>query len=382
MAARKRRSKKYIKRRLSFLAAALFVLFVLTFQAARFLGSSPGRVFLLDIGFDSKYPAVRADINQRVIRVLMENGVKRSSMEVMPVEGGEGYLIRAPLPANRSLVKLNVALDSAVEKIGARVIECREEDSGRSLDMKIGTERRVTHRCIISRSEKLRRADSHIAVVVDDFGYSYDGAARDFLNLDAGITLSVIPGLKYSRQICEQAEEQGKSYICHLPMEPENDGCGGEFCVRVSMTGTRIEQIVLKALAELPGVSGMNNHMGSKATADPRVMAAVMRVCRSRGLFFLDSLTSPGSVVGETAERMGMPVLVNDIFLDNRGEDIRGNMLKLMRRSERKGYAIGIMHVKSSSFRELKWMLEEGRKRGIEFITLEDLIELIAGKEA
>ncbi len=382
MAARKRRSRKKIKGRMSLLAAALFILFIIFFQAARFLGSPSGSVFLLDMGFDSKYPEVRDEVNQRVIRALMENGVKRSGMEIIPRTEGEGYFIKAPLPANRSLTRVNIALDQAVEEMGARITECREKESGQVLDMIIGTGRRVTHHCLIRRSSRVSEANSRIAIVVDDFGYSYNGAASDFLELDAGITLSVIPGLKHSREICEKAAGAGKSYICHLPMEPEEGKCQGGYCVTVAMNDREIERTVYGALEVIPGAAGMNNHMGSKATSDRRVMSAVMRACRQRNLFFLDSLTSPHSVAAETAESMGMPRLVNDLFLDNRGDDIRGNMLKLIRLSERRGWAIGIMHVHSESFRELKWLVEEAEKRGIELITLKDLITLIAGKEA
>jgi hypothetical protein len=248
--------------------------------------------------------------------------------------------------------------------------------------MKIGTGRRLTHRCLIKRTRKAGRADSRIAIVVDDFGYSYNGVAREFIELDAGITISVIPGLKHSRRICAEASRAGRAFICHMPMESEEGECQGENCLEVSMSDLQIEDAVTAALEQVPGADGMNNHMGSKATADPRVMAAVLKACRERDIFFLDSLTSPNSVVAEIAEEMGLPVLANDIFLDNRGDDIRGNMLKLMRRSERRGWAIGIMHVRSESFRELKWMVNEAKKRGIEFITLKGLITLIAGKEA
>lgn len=382
MAGKKRRTKKDIRTRLSVLAAALFVLFIVFFQAARFLDSAAGRVFLLDIGFDSKYSAVQGEIHDRIIRVLLENGVKRSNLEIFPMEDGDGYRVSAPLPANRSLIRLNASLDRAVEDIGARVRSCREMDSGQTLDMKIGTDRRLTHRCLIKKTRNVSSANSRIAVVVDDFGYSSEGVAADFLELEAGITLSVIPGLKYSGDICEKAADAGRSFICHMPMEPEEGECSTDYCVRVSMTDAQIREAVSGAVQAIPGAAGMNNHMGSRATADPRVMAAVLRVCRERGLFFLDSLTSPNSVAAETARRLGLRVLVNDIFLDNRGADIRGNMLKLMRKSERRGYAIGIMHVHRKSFRELKWMIEEAEKRGIELVTLEDLIKLIAGKEA
>ena len=42
-------------------------------------------------------------------------------------------------------------------------------------------------------------------------------------------------------------------------------------------------------LDSVPGAVGVNNHMGSAATADPRLMRVVARVLARRGLFFVDS---------------------------------------------------------------------------------------------
>lgn len=382
MARKKKKTRKEIRTRLSFLAAALFILIIIVFQGVRFLDSPGGRVFLLDIGFDGKYGSVRKDINSRIVRVLMENGVKKSSLEIIPSEKGRGYIIKAPLAGNRSLIKINSSIHEAVEGMGARVRKCVEKDSGRSLDMEIGTGRLATHRCLIRKSEEAEPANCRIALVVDDFGYFFNDMVRDFIELDAGITISVIPGLEHSIRICREALKADRAYICHLPMEPEGGGCGEEYCVRVSMDDSQIRRITEEALGTTPGVTGMNNHMGSRATSDRRVMAAVLGICKERELFFFDSLTSSNSVVSEMAERIGLPVLANDIFLDNRGADIRGNMLKLMEKAERKGYAAGIMHVKRESLKQLKWMISETRKRGIEFVTLKDLISMIKGKEA
>src|SRR5690606_41144538 len=57
--------------------------------------------------------------------------------------------------------------------------------------------------------------------------------------------------------------------------------------------------------SDLPHVSGVNNHMGSKATADPRVVSDVLRAVKEAGLFFLDSRTTADSVVAQVARELG-----------------------------------------------------------------------------
>ena len=78
-----------------------------------------------------------------------------------------------------------------------------------------------------------------------------------------------------------------------------------------------IRSRVLAALAKTPGTIGINNHQGSKATADARVVRAVLGVVKERGLFFLDSRTTNASVAGVEAEAMRVPFLARDVFLDD-----------------------------------------------------------------
>ncbi|HMA75829.1 MAG TPA: divergent polysaccharide deacetylase family protein [Candidatus Krumholzibacteriaceae bacterium] len=381
MAAKKRKTKKQIAGRLKIFAGLLALLVIIAFGTARYFNTTRGRIFLLDIGFDGKYENVRRDIGTGLLEALKQYGIRKDTIEIMPeekVESGYIYLVKTEVPAGRSLIKINNIIDMKVEEIGGRVRSCYERDSGNRIEMEIGTRTRVTHRCVIAKSAGAVLAPEKgpvVALVVDDFGFFNNRLVRDFLGLDIKITVSVIPGLKYSKDICRLAGKAQKDALCHLPMEPEGgaDDCGSIPVVRVSMSDDRIKGIVEDAIANTPGVVGMNNHQGSKATADSRVMKAVLSVCRKHDLFFFDSLTSSESVAAKIAPLMGMPSLRNDIFLDNRGEDARRNMVKIMDIAARRGWALGILHVRRESFKDLLWMEGEAGKRGITFVNLREI---------
>jgi polysaccharide deacetylase 2 family uncharacterized protein YibQ len=213
-------------------------------------------------------------------------------------------------------------------------------------------------------------------VIVDDFGYYNNRRVREFLALEVPFTVSVIPGLEHSEKICRQAREAGKEVICHLPMEPENDGYdqGDIPLVRTAMSGGEIEKVVEKALESTPGVIGMNNHMGSKATADMRVMESVMKVCRRKGLFFVDSYTSAKSVVKAAAEKEGVRTLRNDLFLDNKGEDVRENMRKAISIASRSGSVTVIMHIRKGNAEHLQWFAQEAGRKGVRIIRLTEMM--------
>ena len=71
----------------------------------------------------------------------------------------------------------------------------------------------------------------------------------------------------------------------------------------------------------MPGAVGVNNHMGSAATADPRVMRAVARVLARRGLFFVDSRTTTATVAERVVREEGVLSVSRRVFLDDVATD-------------------------------------------------------------
>jgi polysaccharide deacetylase 2 family uncharacterized protein YibQ len=363
------------------LAAAAFVFLA----AVKYFQTPEGRVLLLDLGFDRYYPEVQASLGVLIAEGAREAGVPEGSISVSqadePGQPGPVAVIKGELPADGSLIQLNASITKALLPGGGRVLSCAEKGGGRRIEMEIGTRRALTHRCVfrLSRRREVREERPEgpmITVIVDDFGYFNNRRVREFLAVEAPFTVSVIPGLEHSEKICRQAREAGKDVICHLPMEPENDGNdqGDIPLVRTGMTGREIERIVEKALESTPGVIGMNNHMGSKATADMRVMESVMKVCRRKGLFFVDSYTSSKSVVAEAAREEGVPTLRNDLFLDNRGEDVRENMRKAISIASRSGRVTVIMHIRKGNAEHLRWFAEEAEKEGVRLVRITDMM--------
>jgi polysaccharide deacetylase 2 family uncharacterized protein YibQ len=385
MARKKSRGSAGIVRVLVLLAVAVIAVFALL----GFLDSQRGRVFLLDIGFDGRFEQVQRDLGDRITRALLIAGIGRDAIEVERQGAGEEpreiVRYRATVPQDASLISINSAIDREVRAGGGRVRSCREMQGGRGLEFEIGTRRAVTHRCAIRKGRGLARAGAgrdqgpEIALVVDDFGYFYNRLVRGFLSLEIDFTVSVIPGLRHSEKICRKAREAGKDVLCHLPMEPErgSNDYGEIPLVRVDMESDEIARVVRDALRSTPGVSGMNNHMGSRATADRRVMKAVLDVCRDADLFFIDSMTSPRSVVGEVAREEGVPSLSNDLFVDNRGEETRVNMEKLLSIAARKGNTLAIMHVRRDSLEDLRWFIGRAKREGVTFVKVSTMIERV-----
>jgi polysaccharide deacetylase 2 family uncharacterized protein YibQ len=157
-----------------------------------------------------------------------------------------------------------------------------------------------------------------IAIVIDDFGNGMQGS-KEMLELPIKLTIAVMPFLPTSKQDAEAAFRKGHDVFVHLPMEPIRGKRSwlGPGAIFTDLNDEEIRKRVEAAIADVPHAIGINNHMGSKATSDKRVMRIVLQVCKERGLFFLDSRTSFRTVVPAIAKELNMFTLHNDVFLDD-----------------------------------------------------------------
>ncbi len=196
-----------------------------------------------------------------------------------------------------------------------------------------------------------------MAIIIDDLGDS-PLSARKLAALHLALTFSIIPHTRRTQDVLAVAHEAGLETLLHQPMEPvkypqHDPGLGALF---VTMDAGRIQEILQENFALVPGVVGMNNHMGSRFTQDETRMEIVLAEAKRRGLFVVDSLTHPNSQVVRAAARVGVPCLVRDVFLDN----VRTPqaVLRQLRKTEaiarRKGRAIAIGHPKGATLQALQ----------------------------
>lgn len=185
--------------------------------------------------------------------------------------------------------------------------------------------------------------------VIDDAGHNL-WQLEPFLALPFPLTIAVLPGLPYSRAAAEKVARAGKELILHQPMEAIDGLDPGPGAIRIEMEDQAIRRQIRDNLASVPGAVGMNNHMGSKATSDSRVMSAVLDEARAAGVYFLDSLTIGDSVVRSVASLMRQSTWERDVFLDNSPDKTSilhyiGEGAKI---AEKRGYAVMIGHVWSA----------------------------------
>ncbi|TVX92618.1 divergent polysaccharide deacetylase family protein [Paenibacillus agilis] len=206
----------------------------------------------------------------------------------------------------------------------------------------------IAHAAPSHPSQAAQSTKTTIAIVIDDFGNNMKGT-DDMLNLPVPITVAVMPFLQTSAKDAEKAHQMGHDVIVHMPMEPKSGKASwlGPGAVLANMTDAEIEKRVREAIAAVPHAVGMNNHMGSKVTADKRIMRVVLKVCKEKGLYFLDSRTNFRSIVGEVGQEVGVKVLNNHLFFDQQYTlaHINKQWAKLIEMSNTQPITIAIGHV-------------------------------------
>lgn len=189
--------------------------------------------------------------------------------------------------------------------------------------------------------------------------------------------LGIFPKMRYSAQIAREAAEHGLTPVLHLPMEARNPPDMGAVpgAVWVRMTDAEIRAVVEEDLASVPGVVGVSNHAGSRATADRRVMLAVLRVVKARRLWFEENRTTSASVASTVAAHLGMPVVLVTTYLDDPPINIERKTRALIETAKREGAAIAVAHITTGTPQIVRRLLPELNRAGIAFVPVTEFLK-------
>lgn len=216
-----------------------------------------------------------------------------------------------------------------------------------------------------------------VAIIIDDLGYDRS-AADAVLALGFPLTVSVLPHLPLSSEVAEEAQRRGDQVMLHLPMESEADGAKPEDIeLRVGMNASQVNETLAGMLETVPYAVGVNNHQGSRATADPALMQALMPALRQRGLFFIDSRTDAKTVAYDTAEHNGVRAASRKVFLDDVAsrEAILKQLELAARDARRDGFTIAIGHPRPATIAALSDGVPHLEANGIHLVFASQLVQ-------
>ena len=185
-----------------------------------------------------------------------------------------------------------------------------------------------------------------IALIVGDLGLSAAATTAAIQRLPASVTLAFAPYAHNLNDWIAQARAAGHEVMLQLPMEPLDYPASdpGPQALLTSLDTAGNLQRLEWVLSRVAGYVGVTNYMGSKFTTSPDNLRPVLVALKGRGLLFLDSRSSQRSVAAKLAKELGMPVAVNNRFVDNEASRaaIDARLDELERIAKATGIAVGI----------------------------------------
>ncbi|OHD84239.1 divergent polysaccharide deacetylase family protein [Sulfuricurvum sp. RIFCSPLOWO2_12_FULL_43_24] len=209
-----------------------------------------------------------------------------------------------------------------------------------------------------------------LVIIIDDVSYAHDVKAIQSTGLP--LVMSFLPPSSRHPESAKLAQQQSR-YMVHLPMEAMD--FNDEEAVTLHITDS--EDQMAKRISTLkqlyPAVRYMNNHTGSKFTADAEAMEKLIRVLKREGIVFVDSRTTGKTKVPEISRKLGTRYIGRDVFLDHQDgvANVKKQIKEAVEKARRHGTAIAIGHPRADTIQALKESKE--LLRGIQIVGIENI---------
>lgn len=224
--------------------------------------------------------------------------------------------------------------------------------------------------------------EAFLAIIIDDFGSGRDGV-KELMSIDRHMTFAVMPFCEYTQKDANAAHEKGYEVIVHLAMEPVRGKKSwlGPKPILSGMKVDNVHSIVQDAFDNVPYAVGANIHMGSKASSEESIVAAILDVIEDKKAYFVDSCTAAKPIAKRIANENDIPCLERDVFLDGQQPKsfVKKRLSEACKIAKKKGYAVAIGHVGIEGGKvtaeAIKEMLPEFDANNIKLVFVSELMQ-------
>jgi polysaccharide deacetylase 2 family uncharacterized protein YibQ len=215
-----------------------------------------------------------------------------------------------------------------------------------------------------------------VAIIIDDMGCNLN-AVKELLKINADLTFALLPFQAHTREAAEMFHKANKETLLHLPMEPvsyprEKPGEGALF---TDMSDEELLLQLKKNIADVPYISGVNNHMGSKFMTDEKKLILIFNELKKKKLFFVDSRTSNDTKAYAAAKKTGLQIAERKIFIDNNRDynKIYANLINITKDNDVSPRII-IGHPYPETIRALKEATKVLQDKGVSIVPVSEIV--------
>jgi polysaccharide deacetylase 2 family uncharacterized protein YibQ len=307
-----------------------------------------------------------ANLSQALLKTVADSGVPGESVNLFTDEEGVDHLlVDIPIKKFSELeASFNETFDDFAAQVTEREVQQTDEKKYYLWQAQDVLKNRLTvlfscerEGVPISRRPAPKPGANKVALIVDDMGYSLE-AINELCSIDRPLTIAIIPYSPLASEIATISRQHDLEVILHLPLEAinNNEDNHSKGMITDEMSEAEVIAILDKNLDQVPYIQGVNNHMGSRITANSKLMNIILGRLRDRNLFFIDSRTTASSVAYDIAQSLNIPSAYRHVFLDGVPSEsyIRRQLIELFRRAQKNGFALGICHPTKETLKVLK----------------------------
>ncbi len=224
---------------------------------------------------------------------------------------------------------------------------------------------------LVEEPIKQRQSGSaKLAIIIDDV--TTKKQVDKIQSIGYPITMAFMPPTNTHKDSAIIAQTVA-TYMVHLPMEATTRGAEESDTLHIGDTMNVIEKRIKQLKILYPKAIYYNNHTGSRFTADENSMDMLIQVLKNNNIQFVDSRTTPKSVVKQYAIKHGMRYIGRNIFLDNTPTKnaIKAQLKKAVEIDKKNGSAIAIGHPYGATMEALKESKE--MLKGIDIVMIDKI---------
>ena len=192
-----------------------------------------------------------------------------------------------------------------------------------------------------------------LAIIIDDVQTARQ--VKEIKSLHLPLTMSFLPP-RPARPNSAKLASHEKFYMVHLPMEAMHFNAEEPDTLRIHDSQQKISQKIAKIKEEFPRVHYINNHTGSKFTANEVAMNRLIFALNANKIHFIDSRTTAKTKAPKVLENFGLKYVARDVFLDHHMDKayVKKQIKLAIKVAKAHGHAIAIGHPHKDTLEAIK----------------------------